>query len=621
MFKSLIFFARYFLFWLLYFAIDRFIFMFIFHVKLRNIPFSEKLATYYHALRLDLSMAAYITIIPLLVYTFWYFSNKKKINFNWVRKYNIVLISMFSFISVINFNIYREWGSKVNSRAIEFAIRTPNESLASSASSPIFLTLCVLLILLAVGLYLNFILIRREITYVKTPIWAKLIVAVLTLGINFLLIRGGTGTAPNSQSMAFFSNYQILNHASLNTEWNLMSSILASGKVKKNPYSYGDQKQAELEINDLFKVEKDTTLSILKTDRPNVVIFILESFTADLTKSLGNEDGITPNIDSLAKKGVFFSQIYATGNRTDKGLIGSLTGFPTLGVGSIVKWPEKMQKIPAISQKLYQQGYQTSFYYGGESEFDNYKAFILGHQYKKLVDKNSFDKKDMNSKWGAYDGLVFNKQLTDANTTKQPFFSTLLSLTNHEPFELPVKYKFGNTDNIQKFKSTAFYTDSCIGSYLSEAKKQPWYKNTLFIFVADHGHPLPKSNHEIYEPQRYHIPLIFYGEVIKEEFRGKNFDKTGSQQDLSATLLAQLNINTKEFKWSKNLLNPYHRNFAYFSWDNGFGFIENGHAVTFDNVGKSVLYNSKPEDAQQTNKLLNTGKAYLQTVYQQFINL
>ncbi len=621
MFKSLIFFARYFMLWLLYFAVDRFIFMFIFHVKLRDIPLSEKFATYYHALRLDLSMTAYITVIPLLVYTFWYFTRRKKINFSWIKKYNAVLIVLFSLISIINFNIYREWGSKVNSRAIEFAIRTPNESLASSASSPIFLTLFVFLILLAVGFYLNFILIRRQIEFSKTPVWAKFLITILTLGVNFLLIRGGTGTAPNSQSMAFFSNYQLLNHASLNTEWNLMSSILANSTVKNNPYLYFDQKQAELEVENLFKVKKDTTISILKTDRPNVVIFILESFTADLTKALGNENGITPNLDSLAKNGVLFSQIYATGNRTDKGLIGSLTGFPTLGTGSIVTWPEKMQKIPAISQKLHQQHYQTSFYYGGESEFDNYKAFILGHQYKNLIDRNSFDQKDMNSKWGAYDGLVFNRQLTDANSTKQPFFSTILSLTNHEPFEVPGHYKFGTADNAQRFKSTAFYTDSCIGNYLSEAKKQAWYKNTLFIFVADHGHTLPKSDHEIYEPQRYHIPLIFYGDVIKDEFRGKNFDKTGSQQDLAATLLAQLNINSKEFKWSKNLLNPYARNFAYFSWDNGFGFIENGHTVTFDNVGKSVLYNSNAKDAPKTNEIILSGKSYLQSAYQQFINL
>ncbi|MFN0289967.1 LTA synthase family protein [Pedobacter helvus] len=594
--------------------------MFVFHIKLRNITLSQKLAAYYHALRLDFSTAAYLSVIPLLIYTFWYFTDREKINFNWARKYNAIFIVLFSLISVVNLNIYREWGSKINSRAVEFAIRTPNESLASGASSPILETLLALIVLLAIGFYLNFVLVKRHIQFYKTPLWAKFSITILTLTLNFLLIRG-VGNVPNSQSMAFFSTHQILNHASLNTEWNLVSSILANGKIKKNRYIYQDQKLADLEVKNLYHVEKDTTISILNTSKPNVVIFILESFTADLTKTLGNENGITPNLDSLAKNGVLFSQIYATGNRTDKGLIGSLTGFPTLAVANIVSWPEKMQKIPAISRKLYRNGYQTSFYYGGESEFDNYKAFILGHQYKKLTDRNNFEKKDISSKWGAYDGLVFNRQLADANKTKQPFFSTILSLTNHEPFELPVNYKFGSADNVQRFKSTAFYTDSCIGSYLSEAKKQPWYKNTLFVFIADHGHTLPKNNHEIYEPQRYHIPLIFYGDVIKSDFKGKIFDHTGSQQDLSATLLSQLNISNKDFRWSKNLLNPYSKHFAYFSWDNGFGFIDNGHAVTFDNLGKSVLYNNKPEDAKQTNQILNTGKAYIQSVYQHFIDL
>ena len=620
MFKSLIFFARYFLFWLLYFALDRFIFMFIFHIKLRGIPFGEKLAAYYHALVLDLSMAAYIAVIPLLVYCFWYLSKRSKINVSWIGKYNLVLIILFSIISVVNFNIYREWGSKVNSRVIEFAILTPSESLASGGSSPIFLTVSVFLALLLSGLYLNFILVRRQINFVNTPIWLKSVIAILLLGFNFLLIRGGTGTAPNSQSMAFYSNYQILNHASLNTEWNLVSSVLASNKTKKNPYRYLDQKIADSTVEKLYTTASDSTISILKTDRPNVVLFILESFTADLTKALGNLDGVTPILDSAAKNGVSFSRIYATGNRTDKGLIGTLAGFPTLGIGSIVKWPEKMQKIPAISQKLYEKGYQTSFYYGGESEFDNYKAFILGHDHKHLVDRNSFDKNDRNSKWGAYDGLVFNKQLIEANTSKTPFFSTILSLTNHEPFELPGKHKFGQADNIQKFKSTAFYTDSCVGSYLSEAKKQAWYKNTLFVFIADHGHPLPNNSHEIYEPQRYHIPMIFFGDVIKDEFKGKVFDNTGSQQDLAATLLAQLSISSKDFRWSKKLLNPSAKHFAYFSWDNGFGFIDNNHTVTFDNFGKRVLYNSDPQNIPQTNALINAGKAYLQSAYQQFIN-
>jgi phosphoglycerol transferase MdoB-like AlkP superfamily enzyme len=186
---------------------------------------------------------------------------------------------------------------------------------------------------------------------------------------------------------------------------------------------------------------------------------------------------------------------------------------------------------------------------------------------------------------------------------------------------VPGKAEFGTKDNVAKFKSTAYYTDSCINAYLTEAKKQEWYKNTLFIFVADHGHALPKNKYEIFEPERYHIPLLFYGDVIKEEFKGKKFNNVGSQQDVASTLLAQLNIPSKDFLWSKNLLNPYTKKFAFFTWDNGLGFINNNQCVTFDNVGKTILYNSNPKNISLTNQNLKLGQAYLQTVYQQFIKL
>ena len=118
-----------------------------------------------------------------------------------------------------------------------------------------------------------------------------------------------------------------------------------------------------------------------------------------------------------------------------------------------------------------------------------------------------------------------------------------------------------------------------------------------------------------------HIPLLFYGDVIKDEFKGVKFDKVGSQQDLAATLLSQLNISPKDFLWSKNLLNPYTKNFAFFTWDNGLGFIKDNQCITFDNVGKSILYNTNPNNQSLTNQNLKLGQAYLQTVYQQFIKL
>ena len=575
MLKSLLFFLRFFLFWLLFFFIDRLIFILIYHQKLATVPFNDTAATFYHAIPLDLSMTAYIAVIPLLSYIFWLLNGRKVVELKWISIYNLVLVFICSILSVVNFNIYREWGSKVNAKAISFAFSSPKEAMASSASSPLGLSISLLILLIVTGFFLERFVVSRKLSFTASPIWLRAILCLLLLAGNFLLIRGGLGGSPITQSMAYFSKDQLLNNAAVNTEWNLISSVLASKMTKTNPYLYLSKEQAADNVKDLYTVTKDTTINILKTKRPNVVLVIIESFTADLTKNLGNEDGITPHFDSLINKGVLFTKIYSPGSRTDKGLIATLAGFPTLGTGSIVKWPEKMQKIPAIAQSLFKTGYKTSFFYGGESEFDNYKAFILSHDYQKLTDKNNFEGNEMKSRWGKFDEVVFERQINDLNKEKQPFFSTLLTLTNHEPYELPGTPKFGRADNVANFKSTAYYTDSCINAFLTNAKKQAWYKNTLFVFVADHGHLLPKNSFEISTPQRYHIPLLFYGDVIKDEFKGRKFNNVGSQTDIAATLLAQLDLPTKQFVWSKNLLNPYSKPFAFFSWDNGMGFIDN----------------------------------------------
>ncbi|RZK44113.1 MAG: alkaline phosphatase family protein [Pedobacter sp.] len=621
MYKSLFFFVRFFAFWLLFFLIERLTFLLIFHERTREFSFSETAFTLYHGLRLDLSMTAYLCVIPLLFFSFFAFTGRENISFNWLQLFNKILIVIFSFLTVVNFNIYREWGSKVNQHAFQFLIDTPNEALASSASSPILLSLTIFSILILLSLYFHKKIVKPELKINKMHIGAKITLILVFLVLNFTLIRGGYGVAPNNQSMAYFSKHQILNHAAVNTEWNLFSSILNSKRTNKNPFVFYETKTAQNNVNKLHQVEKDTTINILTTKTPNVVLFILESFTANLTKTLGNEEGISPHFDKMIDSGFLFTKIYASGNRTDKGVISILAGFPTLATTNIVKWPEKTQKIPAISQEFEKLNYETSFFYGGESEFDNYKAFVLSHGYQKLVDKNNFDRKDMNSKWGAYDDLVFTKQLESMNHTKQPFFSTILSLTNHEPFELPTDFKFGKENVVQRFKSTAYYTDSCINSYLQKAKKEKWYKNTLFVFIADHGHVYPKNKYEVFRPERYHIPFLLYGDVIKPEYRGRKYEKIGAQQDFAATLFAQLGISSKDFVWSKNLLNPYTKNFAFFSWDNGLGFISEKQSLTFDNVGNNILYQENFENENETNSVLQIGKSYLQIAYNHFLNL
>lgn len=194
MLKNLIFFARFFLFWLLFFLLERIIFLGANLHNLATRPFAEILAAGYHGLQLDLSMAAYIAAVPLLVFiTVLLFNRQKPLRANWLKVYHKVLVVLFSIIVVANLNIYREWGSKINAKALGFAIHTPNEALASSASSPIFLNICILAILLISGLWLNKKIIKDNIIITPAPFSLKLLFAVLLLGVNFLMIRGGWG--------------------------------------------------------------------------------------------------------------------------------------------------------------------------------------------------------------------------------------------------------------------------------------------------------------------------------------------------------------------------------------------------------------------------------------------
>lgn len=619
MLKSFFVFFRFYLFWILFFALDRLVFLLFFTDQLRDLSFGEKAATFWYALRLDSAMVAYISALPLIFYIIQIFL-KRSFLLQWVGKaYVIFLLVIFVFVSGFNWNLYREWGTKINYRAVDMAFNSTKEAMASSGSQPIFLSACVVFVLFVSGLLLAWLLIKFRIADRGKPVIYKIAASFAAIAVLVLMARGGWQLTPVNQSMAYFSNKTILNHAAVNTEWNLLQDIINNKFATKNPYKYFTPEESEKIVAELFPKATTATEPILTTSKPNVVLIIVESFTAALIESLGGEKGVSPNMAALSKEGLLFTDVYATGGRTDKGVIGTLSAFPSQAIRTIMKQNDKQEKLPAISQDLRKNGYATSFYYGGESEFFNMKSYILSHDYERLVDEHSFDKKDMNSKWGTYDHMVFRKNAADLDKEKQPFFSTILTLTNHEPFEVPGTPKFKGDDVDNKYRSTFFYTDSCIGAYVKEAKTKAWYKNTLFIVIADHSHRLPGLISE-YEAKRYHIPLLLFGDVIKPEFRGRRIDKTGSQNDLAATLLNQLEVDPSRYTWSKDLLNPQTKGFAFFNWDNGFGFATKEQVISFDNVGKRIILRRDSTNVKHDAELTRYGKAYMQKVFQEYLD-
>jgi len=573
---------------------------------------------------MDASMAGYICAFPLLFFILLWSAPAIKIPSIVLKVYSLIVLTLCAVLMAVNLNIYQEWGTKLPYRAISTFIDHPYEAYISSASTPFLIPLSLLLIII----FLGWILIKKVLTYrfdfPHIKWYSKIGISLVLTGILFLLIRSGLQTTPLNPSMAYFSTKPILNHAAVNTEWNLLSDFLHNTNSNKNPYIYMDEESAQNKIapyiNTLSSL-KPETIDILNQEKPNVVLIILESFTADLIESLGGETGVAPKFEKLIKDGLLFTNIYAASDRTDKGVVAIMSGFPSQATKSIIKNVNKLEHIPALGQNFFENGYHTSFFHGGASEFYNIKSYMLSHDIQEIVDQYDFPAKDVRSKWGAFDHLTFQKQIDFLNESPQPFFSILLTLSNHEPFDLPNPPKFGSKSTANLFRSTAFYTDSALYNYLNKAKETDWYRNTLFVIVADHGHRLPLEQWDSFHPNRYRIPFLLYGEVLKPEYRGQQIDKIGNQTDIPNTLLHQLKMDSGNYYWSKNLLDHKTLPFAFFSWDDGFGVVTPEQTLSFDNVGKDIIYLQNDTVKVSKNQDLKTiGQAYMQEVYRQYLN-
>lgn len=569
---------------------------------------SEVLRIFQSALRLDASMAGYVLVLPALMWAIEIISGKSVVSSRVALSYHRFFIALFALIGAVNLNIYQEWGSKVNYKVFKIFFNYPYESTISSLETGIGITVGIFLFqVLFFGWLVRFFI---RPAYQLHPWLVRPVLSLLVLGLTFLSVRGGWQLAPISQSMAYFSSKPILNHAAVNTSWNLAQDVVNNLAGNSGDFHYLPEVQVDSILQNYQAVDSLARTEILSTKRPNVVFIILESFTADVVESLGGEPGISAELGQLMKQGVSFTNLYASGDRTDKGLIAVMSAFPAQATRSIISETDKQEHLPSVAQVFKEQGYQTSFMYGGESEFFGLKPYVLSHGFDRSTDKHAFLKQDQNSKWGAHDGVVFKRFQQELGQMKQPFFATMLTLSNHEPFEIPETSRFPGSDLPNRFRSTAFYTDKSLGAFIRSARKESWFKNTLFVMVADHGHRLPKEKYAISESQRFHIPLVFFGDVIKPEFRGKQLPVFGSQTDIAKTVLGQLGLDGSRFTFSQDLFATHpDQGYAFFDWDNGFGVISKNGFTSFDNAGKRLI------KQEGSHRLLTFGQAYMQKVF------
>lgn len=568
----------------------------------------------YYGLPHDLAVAGYFTTIPLILTTATLFADFSLRGF--FKVYNIIVATAMTLAFIADITLYPYWEFKLDATVLMY-IDSPANAVASISLWHLIL-LVFIFSSVTFGIYrlLGYVSAVRFKPVANQNSWAKryvlpLIALILTGGVMFIGIRGGISESTNNIGSVFFSEKAILNHSAINP---VFSFIYSSMKVENftKEYTFFDEEKRELIFSGLYPTDNEVTDTLLNTQRPNIITIIFEGLSAELVEELGGKSGITPNFSRIANEGVLFTNCYANSFRTDRGLICTLSGYPSFPKTSVMKSAVKSQKLPSLASTLAETGYRNTFLYGGDINFTNMRGYLYSTGYEHALADSDFSAAERAThQWGANDDITFNR-LYDLimEQESEPWHITFLTLSSHEPWMVP--YDRIKDDRI----ANAFaFTDEQLGKFVDRFKQSGLWKNTLIVCISDHsvvGYPKGITQTDI---NRNHIPLLLFGGAIKEP---KRIETLCNQTDLIATLLPQLGIANDRFPFSRNILGPgYKEPFAYHCFNNGFSIIDNTGFTVYDLDSRETIHNTNEKGVEER---LRKSQAILQTTYFDFYN-
>lgn len=374
--------------------------------------------------------------------------------------------------------------------------------------------------------------------------WKLIVAALLIFGCLFG-IRGRRGYNPIKISQAYYCDDPFLNQLGINPTFNLLTSFLDDLREENRelhlmPYAEAVGKsRAYLGLTGAVDstavlhrhIEADTT-----EQHPNIVMILMESMSAGFMQSLDATESFAPVLDSLYQQSLAFTRFYSAGIHTNHGITATLYSYPALMFRNLMKGTVTPRRsgLPTI---LKGEGYHNLFFMTHEAQYDNMNAFLRTNGYDEVYAQENYPKEERVNAFGVPDHYLFTYALSVINERAQsgnPFFATLLTISNHPPYIIPDWFHPRTSDPETQIVE---YADRCIGDFLSAARQQPWYDNTLFVILADHGKLVGKTEAEL--PQSYnHIPLIIFGPGVEPGI----YDGLGTQVDVTPTLLGLLGV-------------------------------------------------------------------------------
>jgi phosphoglycerol transferase MdoB-like AlkP superfamily enzyme len=503
------------------------------------INFSDKLSLThllqceFYGAKQDVSIVAYflmLLLLILIVLTIFKCAHTKQIA---VGYFTIVSL-LISLITIIDSQLLNNWNNKTDFQFF-FYLKYPQEALNTV---PLFwwITSLVILIGLTIVSYKWFQFAFRKFSNNSITIsWKSISPVIIVLAV---LIRGGLGIMPLLISDASFSDNRNKNLLATNSVWNFFYQMGESSGLTEVE-DFRNQKYLNSNLDKLYFKDSEFVAPIVYWDKaPNVVLIVLEGFTAELSNFFGGHDGdCMPFIDSLARNGYACKQMFASGDRTDKGLLSILSGWPGQTWQNMINHPSKFNKLPALASQFSNlRGYQTSFYYGGNLDFANMKVYLKNNGFENLKGEESISKftKQTKGKWGYSDEILFD-YLANQNLLNEdkPIFSTMLTLSSHEPYDIAPA---GLVSVKEKMKYCVKYTDNQLKKYFNKVRKNKNFNNTIFVITADHGKQLNTIETLYGSRNFFHIPFLIYGNPLPAKFKGYVNNQVVSQSDIYQSL-------------------------------------------------------------------------------------
>jgi len=474
----------------------------------------------------------------------------------WFRRaitaYITVILAVAIFVSIAGAYFFAQFGFRMNWIAVEY-LRFPREVLEYIWQTYPVVWVFLGLFLFMAGLYWALKRTFWSGAAPAEPIWSQPILAAVLVALCVLAIRGSLDRRPIRIGIAYtVSNNNVASQLALNDFYTLWAAISShqSDQSGADQHVYPPAKRAAQVAHEMLYLPGDVDVGIpdnplwrrVVTGEPmkdyNVVVIVMESMSGKGIGAMGHSPSYTPVFDALCRDGTYFQQMYAVGNRTNHGIVGTLCGYPDISGGSVLVRSKALGHFLTLPGCLKDRGYKTVFLYGGKPAWDNLKGFFTLAGIEEFIGQEGGADESGQSAWGVPDELTFKRaherfvQLAD-----QKFFGVIVTVSNHEPFLAPpCPLDLLPNDSLENKKINSYrYADWAIGEFFRQARGAEYFKKTIFVMVSDHGRDfMPGRTIDV---PGYHIPCVIYAPGIVPQ---RKISTTASQADIAPTVMSLL---------------------------------------------------------------------------------